>query len=86
VIFRSSYAEKLTGRSINGRSGAFEALYLGSNPSRPTKLSTARHFAGGNLGTVSRQQHAAEVGQVFGRRETPPADVPKFEGPKSLLS
>ena len=53
---RRQYFERLrriTGRSTNGRSSAFGALCLGSNPSRPTKKSTpdARSnlgFFGGN--------------------------------------
>jgi hypothetical protein len=49
VIFQPLEAERLTGRSINGRSGAFEALYLGSNPSRPTNTSTAGPPDGGAL-------------------------------------
>ena len=82
---------EIIGRSINGRSGAFEALYLGSNPSRPTKLSTATPLeevsAGGqHLGTVSRQQHAAEVEQVFGRREQRWRMYRSLKGHKSYFS
>jgi hypothetical protein len=33
-------SEAVTGRSTNGRSRDFESLCLGSNPSRPTRLST----------------------------------------------
>lgn len=55
--------QPITGRSTNGRSSAFDALSLGSNPSRPARESFAsereqfRDFYGSNMPFEVKQEN-----------------------------
>src|SRR5271168_575726 len=66
---KSNCIRRCTGRSTNGRSSAFGALCLGSNPSRPTNKSTPD--ATRRIRDLRRQQQlAAAVRRFWTSRKT----------------